>query len=300
MATITSGQMSYILDEVVSAVLINEFAELPNVFSTLYTIKTSARARERQTSISGLSQFDEKVEASAAAEEQPIQQFQKTFNHTPFAKTVKVSRELVDDEEWGWFENLAVQLANAANRTMESQAAAPFGDAFTGASYVGEDGLSLCNNAHVNVDGGNSQDNNFALALSAANVSTVRVAHRKFTDYKGEKVHINPNGLLVPLDLEQTAWEIVNSNLKPGSANNDANFYQGMFQLYVWNWLTDTNAWFTLDTMLMRMHLLWYMRSGLETYGDGDLFAGVRRIGAYFRKSHGFVDWRWCAGSNPS
>lgn len=300
MATIASGQMSYILDEVVTAVLINEFAELPNVFSTLYNIKTSAKARERQTSISGLGQFDEKVETVAATEDSPVQQYQKTFNHTPFAKTVAVSRELVDDEDWGWFENLAVQLANAANRTMESQGAALFNDAFAGATYVGEDDAALCSDAHTNVDSGNSQDNNYAVALSAANVATVRLAHRKFTDYRGEKINVNPNGLLVPVDLEQTAWEIVRSSLKPGSANNDANFYQGMFQLFVWNWLTDTNAWFTLDLQLMRMHLLWYMRSGLETYGDGDLFSGKRRIGAYFRKSHGFVDWRWCCGSNPS
>ena len=70
-----------------------------------------------------------------------------------------------------------------------------------------------------------------------------------------------------------------------------------MFNLIVWDFLTDVNNWFMVDLALMRMSLIWYMRSGLETYGDGDLFAGKRRIGAYFRKSHGFTDWRWVYGN---
>lgn len=300
MAQITSGQMSYILDEVVSAVFINEFVQLPNVFGTLYNIKTSSRARERSSSLSGLGQFESKTEGASASEDSPVQQYQRTFNHTPFAKTVKVVRELVDDEEWGWFENLGVQLSMAASRTMETQAAGVFNDAFNGATYTGEDGAALCADAHTNVDGGNSQDNKGTNTLAIAGVKASRTAMRKFTDYRGEKISVMPNALLVPVDLEQEAWEIVRSNLKPGSANNDANLYQGLFQLVVWDFLTDTNAWFLLDMQLMRMNLIWYMRSGLETYGDGDLFAGTRRIGAYFRKSHGFVDWRFCYGNNPS
>lgn len=300
MATITSGLMSYILDEVTSAVFFNSFAQLPNIFGTLYNIRGSGRARERSTSLGGLGQFDEKVETLAATFDAPVQQFQKTFNHTPFAKTVKVSRELVADEQWGWFEDLGMQLSMAASRTMETQGAGPFNDAFAGATYTGEDGAALCADSHTNVDSGNAQDNNGTNSLTIAGVKTTRIAMRKFTDYRGEKISVVPNALHVPVDLEQDAWEIVRSSQKPGSANNDANLYNGMFQLIVNNWLTDTNAWFMHDLQLMNMNLIWYMRSGLELFGDGDLFAGTRSIGAYFRKSNGFVDWRWCYGNNPS
>ena len=295
MATATSGTLSYILDEVTSSVLINQFVQVAQVFPTLYTLRTSNKARERATSIGGLGQFDEKIETQAAAEETPTQQYQKTFNHTPFAKTVPVSRELIDDEDWGWFGNLGMQLGQAAARTMETQAAGVFNDAFAGATYVGEDGLSLCN-SHTNVDGGNSQGNTGTTALSAAAVKSTRTSMKGFTDYEGETIGITPNALVVPDGIEQDAWEIVRSNLKPGTSNNDANFYQGMFQLFVWTYLSDANNWFMMDTMHAAMHLIWYMRSGLEVYGDGDLFVGKRRIGAYFRKSHGFIDWRWVYG----
>ena len=298
MGALTTGQMSYILDEVVSAVLINEFAQLPNIFGSVYNIKTSSKARERSSSVGGLGQFSEKVELQSPDEEGVTQQYQKTFNHTPFAKTVAVSRELVDDEEWSWFQGLGEQLSMAASRTMETQAAGLFNDAFAGATYTGADGAALCADAHTNVDGGNSQDNKGTSAISNASIKAARTAMRKFTDYEGEKIAVTPNTLIVPTDLEQDAWEQINSMGKPGTANNDANFNQNRWQLIVWDYLTDDDNWFMVDMMLARLHLLWYMRSGLELYGDGDLFAGKRRIGAYFRKSNGFVDWRWCYGND--
>lgn len=293
MATMTSAQLAYLLDEITSSVMVNEFTQNPQMMGMLYNMIPSTSRRERSSSFGGFGQFDEKVETQAAVEETVVQQFQKTFNHTPFAKTAKISREVVDDEDWGFFSDLGSMLAEAATRTMETQGAGVFNDAATGATYVGEDALSLGNNAHLNVDSGNSQDNLLTAALSFTNLATARKTHKAYTDYKGEKIFSNPSLLLVPDNLESTAWELVNSRNKPGGAQEDNFFNRVGMSLAVWNFLTDDNDWFLIDPMLMRRNLRWYMRTGLEVYGDGDLFTGTRHIGAYFRKSHGFVDWRW-------
>jgi phage major head subunit gpT-like protein len=290
--------MSYILDEVVSSVALNDFIQLPNMFAMFYNVRPAGGWRDRHTSVGGLGQFEEKSPTVSPNEDSPTQQFQKTFVHTAFAKRTKVERELVDDEQWGWFEDLGNKYGESANRTMETKGAAPFNDAFAGATYTAEDGLAICYSAHVNVDGGNSQSNAGSTALSVTSVGTTRVAMRNWTDYEGEKIFINPRLLAVPLNLEQTAWEIVRSTLKPGSANNDANFYNGMFDLAVWNYFSDTNNWFMIDPDRMRRNLVWNMRTGLEFYGDGDLFAGTRHIGGYYRESHGCLDWRWIYGHN--
>ena len=298
MPAITSGQMSYILDEVVSSVALNEFLQLPNMFAALYNVRPAAGWRDRHSSVGGLGQFTQKQPTVNPDSDVVTQQFQKTFIHNAFAKRVAVEREFADDEQWGFFQNLGVQLGDAANRTMETQAAALFADAFAGATYTAEDALAICYSAHVNSDGGNSQANAGSTALSLTSIASTRIAMRRFTDYRGEKIAINPTLLLVPIDLEQTAWEVVRSSLKPGSANNDANFYQGMFDLAVWNYLSDTNNWFMIDTQLMRRNLVWNQRTGLEIYGDGDLFSGTRHIGGYYRESHGCLDWRWIYGHN--
>lgn len=300
MAALSSGQMSYLLDEVVSAVFINEFTQLPQVMGALYNIRTSSKARERSSSMSGLGLFTQKPELQAVDIDIPIQQFQKTFNHTPFGKQTPVSRELIDDEDWGFFEDLGVQFAVAANRTMETDAAAVFNDAFDGATYKGEDDKSLCHTAHVNVDDGNSTSNKGTNTLSHSGIKATRLAMRGFTDYRGQKISVNPDTIITPPDLEEDAWEIINSSQITGSANNNANFYQGRFSLVVWNYLTDTNDWFMTDSMMQRMNLIWYFRTGLEIFGDGDLFTGTRSIGAYYRKSNGFRDWRWIYGNEQA
>lgn len=297
--TATSANMSYLLDEITSAVAINQFSQLTNLMGQLYGMRSSGKRRERSSSISGLGKLQKKTATVLSTEDRPVQQFQKTFLHSAFALHTPVERELLDDEDWGWFQDLGIQYAMSANRTMESEAALVFNDAFDGAETgIAEDGLSLCNSAHLNADGGNSQDNSGTSALSAANVGTTLTSMRKFTDYRGEKISVNPDGLVIPVDLEQTAWEIVRSSQKPVDADSVpfANYLNNRFALFSWNYLTDINNWFMVDQQMMRMHLLWYQRIGMEIFGDGDLFTGTRRIGIYSRWSNGSKDWRWVYG----
>ena len=52
--------------------------------------------------------------------------------------------------------------------------------------------------------------------------------------------------LVVPPDLEEAANVIANSELKSSSSLNDKNVFMGSFEVVVWDYLTDTNAWFIM------------------------------------------------------
>ena len=127
---------------------------------------------------------------------------------------------------------------------------------------------------------------------------------RNFLNYDDDLLSVRPNALILPPDIEEDAWEIVRSTGRPDTANRAENFYNGQFELYVWDFLStgisggDANNWFMADSRLMKMNLIWYQRTPLEVFGDGNLFAGTRRIGGYFRSSHGVKDWRWIYGHN--
>jgi phage major head subunit gpT-like protein len=300
MSVHTQTTLCFVFDEVVSAVANDEFVQLPQVTGLLYNMRTSMGRRERYASVSGLGEFSQKNETAAATEANVVQQFESTFVHQAWALQTRVSREVIDDEQWGWFQDLGVKLADAANRTMETRGSLLFNDSFDGTTFLAEDGLSICNSAHLNVDSGNSQDNAGANALTTAGIKSTRDTFRAFTDYTGQRVSLNPDMLLVPIQLETDAWEIVRSNLKPGGANNDANFYQGLFDLVVWNYLSDANDWWMLDSRQMARNLFWHMRTGLEIFGEGDLFAGTRKIGGYMRFSNGCTDWRWIYGNEQA
>jgi hypothetical protein len=83
-------------------------------------------------------------------------------------------------------------------------------------------------------------------ALSFTSYSAARTAMRKQTNQAsgaGRKIQINPRFLLVPEDLETTALQIRNSEMLPGSANNDVNpFFQQFDVVVVPDW-TDANDW---------------------------------------------------------
>jgi phage major head subunit gpT-like protein len=288
--------MSYVLDEVVSGVGFESFYEAPFQWPLVYTRRGSMSRRERFTSVGGIGQFQQKTPGTAPAEADVSQQFQKTFVHNPFALQLPFEREFVDDEEWGTVEELGREIGLSAAQTMEVAGAALFNDAFAGATYTAEDALSICSSAHLNVDGGNSQDNSGTSAISMAAIKATRTAMRKFTNYRGEKISVNPDMLIVPVAIEEDSWEIVRSTNRPDGANLVANMYNGMFRLIVWPFLTDDESWFMVDSRLMARHLLWFQRVPLEFHGDGSLFNGTRRIGGYYRESHGCRDWRWIYG----
>ncbi len=301
---ITSNTLSYALDEVVSAAAFESFFEQAFMMPMLYSVRPSGRRRERSASFGGLGDFEEKSPSAAAAETSLAQQYEKDFVHVAYALQVPIERELLDDEEYGFAVEVGRQIGIKAAYKMELLAAALFHDAFAGATYKAEDALSICNSAHVNSDSGNSQGNTGTSALSLAAIKSTRTAMRNCKNYRGDLLSVMPDALLIPHDLEETAWEIVRSTGRPDTTNNAANFYNGMFKLFVWPFLStgvsggDANNWFMLDTRLLKQNLIWYQRVPLEVFGDGDLFKGTRRIGGYFRASHGLRDWRGIYGHN--
>ncbi|HJW75356.1 MAG TPA: hypothetical protein VJ787_06755 [Thermoleophilia bacterium] len=306
MALQTSGSMSYVLDESITSIALDTFFDETMLWPSLYSQRTSSARREGSATVGSLGKFTPKTPGANADEDVLVQEFQKYFVHQAFGKTVPIDRELYDDARDGksfdFIQQYGSQLGMSAAYTMEDYAAAVLRDAFAGVTYKAADGLSLCNAAHVNADGGNSQSNTGTSAFTLDAVNTTRIAMRKFKNSRGLLQSVRPNLLIGPPELEQSMWEVVRSTGKPNTANRADNFWNGMFGLYIWDFLStgvdggDVNNWFMADSRLMAQSLLWYWRVGLEVYGDGNLFSGTRRVGAYYRASHGVVDWRFIFG----
>lgn len=295
MATATLGNLSFIFDEVVSAVAYEEYFSGEFLVPMLYRMQGSASRRERASSLGGLGKFQPKTETGAISEGSVTQQFQKTLTQSEFGLQLPISRMVVDFNEWGLLQEIGIELGSSAAFTMEDDGMALFRDAPTGATYTAEDGLSIANNAHLNVDGGNSQDNLLANTFSMAGVKATHVAMRKFTNYSGDRISVNPDELLVPVDLEEEAFEVVKSVTRPDVANLASNFYQGRYTMYVSPLLTDTNDWAMMDSRRRARNLLWYQSAPLEIFSDGNLNTGTRKVGGYYREAHGCRDWRWIA-----
>jgi hypothetical protein len=88
--------------------------------------------------------------------------------------------------------------------------------------------------------------NQDALALSAANLEAARIlmTRTNAVDEANQLIRIDPDMLIVPPELEQSADVLLGSTQAPGSANNDINTQRGRYRRLTWRYLTDTDAWF--------------------------------------------------------
>ena len=202
-------------------------------------------------------------------------------------------------------------MASAFNNTIETDAANVFINAFTdsgtnrmGASTNGADGVALLSTAHPDspANTNSTQSNEGTYALTIDNLDTTRQNMRNFKDDKGNLLGVNPNTLLVPPELERTATQLVNQRAiyEPGSAQYDVNMFSGRFNLIVWDRLTDSNAWFLMDSVLMKQHLIWQWRIRPEFSQSEDFDGITAKYRGYMRYGIGWTDWRFIYGNNPS
>lgn len=281
-----------------------------SMVQSVYGVRTSQRAFEEHLGVGQFSSegwnFDDtgRVQYDARRKGHLAR-----FTHVEFAKGFLVERKLIDDNLTDIPLDDARALGDSAFRKREKGAASVFTNAFTdsgtnddGLAIAGPDGVGLCSTAHpLSADEpGTTQSNEGTLALSAANLSTTRQLHMALTDDRGDLMNVMPTDLLVPPELEDSAAIAVSSSLDPASANNAINPQAGRWTPMVWHYLTDANAWFTMDAARRRRSLLWYDRVSLEFDRESDFDTLQAKYRAYMRYSYGWRDWAWLYGQNPS
>lgn len=191
-------------------------------------------------------------------------------------------------------------LAMVTRRTREKHGMSLFNNAFNTTVFAGGDGLSLCNDAHTFVGTAATQDNLLTAALSPTAVSSARLAMRDFQDDTGNMINVMGDTIIVPPELEQTAYEIINTEKQVNSANNNANFLKGRYSVVVSDYLTDTDNWYMVDSKYMKMFLKWFDRTPVEFNKDKDFDTYIGKWSVYNRYSYGFSDWRWILGNQVS
>lgn len=285
----------------------------PSMLPRLFNMTSSQLADEKVLPIGGLGSTGWNFEDSGRVQySEMVKGYEETFTHVQFAKGMQIERKLIDDNRIQRALDAATALGDSAWRAREKAGANVFINAFSaatsetlddyGTDATGADLVALCSTAHPRdaLNATTTDSNEGTETLTAANVSTCRRKMADYVDMNGDIVNVVPDELLVPPELEDTALTIVKSAQDPSSANNTINPQAGRFQVISWNYLTDANAWFLLDSGRRRQSLRWYDRIGLEFGREQDFDTFVAKWRAYMRFSLGWTDWRFIYGANPS
>ena len=89
------------------------------------------------------------------------------------------------------------------------------------------------------------------------------------------------------------------SEKEAGHANNDINATQ-ITKVVVWKYLTDTNAWFVIDSNRAKRHALWMERTLPDWGSNYNRSTHNFEWDVYTRFTRGWDDYKWIYGQNPS
>lgn len=154
-----------------------------------------------------------------------------TFLVSNYAQSVDISKNFFDDNMHGVYQRMVRDMATTGRITRDNTAFGLFRNAFT--TTLTADGIALISAAHLTLNG-TTVSNSVSGALTEANLNTAIVSLMEQKAQDGTIRGNVPSCLLVPPQLFKTACEIVDSELRSGTANNDINVYSSKYGIYIY------------------------------------------------------------------
>lgn len=151
-----------------------------------------------------------------------------------YGKLFSLTRQAIINDDLGMFSKIATKYGSAAKRLVNKMVYAQL----TGNVKM-QDGVALFDTKHGNVAGTGE-------ALSVKAIAKAITAMRRQKGITGDAtLNITPKYLVVPPELEMTAYQIVNSTAAVDGVNSGVvNPYKGRFVVVADAELTDPDAWY--------------------------------------------------------
>ena len=297
---ISRAQLAKELEPGLNALFGMEYARYDDQASEIYETESSERAFEEEVMLSGFGAAPVKSEGTAVSFDDASEAYTARYTHETIALAFSITEEAIEDN---LYDRLASRYTKALARSMANtkqvKGAATLNNAFD-STFTGGDGIELCATDHPLVSGNTLRNEpSTASDLNETSLENALIDIAAFVDERGLKVSVRGLKLVVPPALQFVSDRLLESTLRPATADNDINASRNMGMLpqgYVVNhYLTDTDAWF-IKTDAPR-GFIHFERMPMSTKMEGDFDTGNVRFKARERYSYGYSDPRCVFGS---
>jgi len=224
-----------------------ELSQYDSKREMLFNVRKTDRDIYQTSELADLPMFSSIPEGTDYTYSTVRQGASKTIVPVKYGLGFTISEEAVDDGKFDHIADMVKKLAKSARETQEIQAMNIFNNAF--GSQTTADGLSLCNTAHTLPSGGtfrNRASSDVDLSETALQ-SAMTDFETQFVGDTGIIYSIKPKVLLVAPANKRYAQELVGSDKKPDSSDNNLNALKSDGLVVVSSpHITDTDAWFLL------------------------------------------------------
>lgn len=271
----------------------------PQTWKQIFDVMSSNMAYEEDVESIGFGLMSTKSEGGSISYDTAQQGTVSRYTHLTYGLGYIVTMEELDDNLYEKVSyRRASRLAQSVAETEEVVHANVLNRAFT-AAYAGGDGKELLATDHPTASGNQSNELSTAADMSEASIEDLLTQIRQAKNSRGLQIMIRARKLIVPPALEFEAHRIVKSVLQNDSANNAINVLRATNAfpdgITVWNYLTDSDAWFIKTTC--PDGLTHYTRKAATFDQDNDFDTKNLKASVIARWSQGWSDFRGLYGS---
>lgn len=274
MSVVVTGNFAKLLYPGINKVWGQSYSEWKPEWPALFDSFKSGRAYEEDVQFTGLGLPAIKRESNSVSYDSFKQGFVERYVHVTYALGFVVSREAVEDEQYGVLASKKAKfLAFSGRQGKEIVAANIYNRAFT-SGYNMADGLPLISNAHLNYTGGTFSNRPTSYVdVSEAAFEQACIDIAKTTNDRGLQIALAPKSLHIPVDQKYEVKRILGSPYRVGTSDNDISALYAMDEfpggVHVNHYFTDTDAWF-IRTNLPEDGMKHFQRRRAEFTMDND------------------------------
>ena len=301
---ITRSQAVSLLEPKLSNIWNEAYPARPVEYTSFVNIREAKKATITDYKMSDFGPLRLKGEGESLVYDDPLFGTEHTYTPVRFAEGYKITQEMIDHELYGQVEKFEKALIKSAIDLQEVTAALILNNGFSttnadGFKAVGFDSLALFSTAHTRLDGGavlrNRPSTDADLGVTSLQAAIIDF-HTQNLDERGRPQLIRPKMLIVnPQDIF-TARELLQSEYKPGTANNEVNaLREEGLSFMVSHYLTDADSWYLIGDQ-HDLNFIWDVRprGGMEEDFDSEVIK--RKVVEGFICGHG--EWRGCWGTS--
>ena len=162
--------------------------------------------------------------------------------------TVGVRRTDIEDDQLGLFTPRVQMMAQSVAQLPDDLILEALENGETGLAF---DGAAFFSTSHLNYQTGAANVSNLSSAsngssvLDATNFAAHKAAMRRIVGYDGKPLGINPDLLIVPPELEDTANTLMTAQY---GSSGSTNIQRGQARVLVLPRLSDANDWYLMDS----------------------------------------------------
>ena len=296
---ITTGAHPKFLWPGIKTVWGRQYAEHAQEYPDLFDVETSDKAYEEDVEISGFGVLREKDQGAALNYDTEVQGAVTRYTHVAYAGGYIVTYEELRDNLYEVVsKRRASMLAFAGRQTEEIVGANVYNQAFNPAYPIG-DAQAMISATHPTLVGSQSNILTTSADISETAIEDLGIQIMLATDYRGNKISLVPQSLIISPAQWFDANRIINSVLQNDTANNAVNVIKasGMFPkgIVTNHYFLSATAWFIRTNAPYGLRFLWRDKPMFDT--DNEFDTKNAKAAQYMRFSCGCTDWRQIFGT---